>query len=399
MKIFEINSGNYGSTGNIALNIAKTARERGHEVKVAYRKSRSVIASNDEDEVLIGSSFFGLTHRIVGEYLGLEGCSSVIPTLKLIKQIKAFDPDVIHLHILHGWYLNLPLLFSFLSKFNKKVVWTMHDCWAFTGHCPHFQLAKCDKWKTGCENCTQYREYPYSRVDNSKFLYKLKKKYFTSISNLTIATPSSWIADLIKFSFLSEFETKVINNGIDLTVFKPSESDFRALNGIGDNQHSILGVAFDWSEKKGLDVFKKLANDLESDYKIVLIGTTEEIEADLPENIITVRKTENKKELASIYSSADLFLNPTREDTFPTVNMEALACGTPVLTFKTGGSPEIISDECGSVVECDDYEGLKNEVIRICKTKPYSEEACLNRAKAFDMNDKFKEYVKLYESI
>lgn len=399
MKIFEINSGNYGSTGNIMLNIAETARLSGHSVKVAYRQSRSVTANEKEEEIQIGNSFYGLTHRIIGEYLGLEGFGSIISTSKLIKEIKNFNPDIIHLHILHGWYLNLPLLFSFLAKYNKKVVWTMHDCWAFTGHCPHFEYVKCNKWQTGCRDCPQYREYPYSRIDTSKVLYKFKKKYFTSIKDLTIVTPSQWLADLIEKSYLQNAKIQVINNGIDLNVFKPVESNFIELNNINKNDNLILGVAFEWTDKKGIDIFKKLSNDLSDNYKIVLIGTTEETEKDLPRKIIKIRRTSSKDELASIYSSADLFVNPTREETFPTVNMEALACGTPVLTFKTGGSPEIIDKKCGSVVECDDYENLKSEIIRICETKPFLSFDCTDRAKSFDMNDKFKEYVKLYETI
>lgn len=381
------------------LNIAETAHRSGHKVKVAYRQSRSVTANINENEILIGNSFFGLVHRVFAELLGLEGCFSVIPTLKLIKEIKEFKPDIIHLHILHGWYLNFPILFSFLKKYNKPVVWTMHDCWAITGHCPHFEYFKCDKWKTGCKNCPQYRDYPYSRVDSSKFLYNLKKKYFTSIENLTIVTPSQWLADLIGSSYLKNSKIKVINNGIDLSIFKPQKSNFKELNSIEKYKYLILGVAFEWTEKKGIDIFKKLATDLSEDYKIVLIGTTEADERELPQNIIKVRRTSSKEELASIYASADLFVNPTREDTFPTVNMEALACGTPVLTFKTGGSPEILSDNCGSIVECDDYQKLKNEIKRICENKPFAPSACIERAELFEINDKFQKYVKLYEEM
>ncbi len=399
MKIFEINSGNYSSTGNIMLNIAKTARLSGHSVKVAYRQSRSVTANDNEDEIQIGNSFYGLTHRLIGEYLGLEGLGSVISTLKLIKEIKAFNPDIIHLHILHGWYLNLPLLFSFLAKYNKKVVWTMHDCWAFTGHCPYFQIVGCEKWLDACENCPQYREYPYSRVDNSKFMYKLKKEYFSSLKNLTIVAPSFWLSDLIKKSFFSEFEVRVIHNGIDLSVFRPLKNDFRAQNNISNDEYLILGVAFDWGVRKGIDIFKKLADDLPVNYKIVMIGTDESTEKELPENIIKIRKTKNQEALAEIYSAADLFINPTREEVLGLVNIEANACGTPVLTFKTGGCPECIDETSGFVTPCDDYENFKKEIIRICETKPFLKSDCVERAKSFDMNDKFKEYVKLYESI
>lgn len=399
MKIFEINSGNYGSTGNIMLNIAKAARENGHEVKVAYRQSRSVSGGNSENEILIGNSFYGLFHRVFAELLGFEGCFSLLPTLKLIKEIKSFNPDVIHLHILHGWYLNLPVFFKFLKEYNKPVVWTMHDCWAFTGHCPHFQIAGCEKWCNECKNCPQYREYPYSRVDNSKIMHKLKKKFFSSLENLTIVTPSLWLSDLVKKSFFSKFDVKVIHNGIDLAVFKPLTSDFRAHNNISNDEYLILGVAFDWGFRKGIDIFKKLAKELPQNFKIVMIGTDEMTEKELPDNIIKIRKTENQKALAEIYSAADLFVNPTREEVLGLVNIEANACGTPVLVFETGGCPECINKKSGQVISCDDYENFKKEIIRICESKPFLEDDCLSNSKRFDMNEKFKEYVELYESL
>ena len=397
MKIFEINSGNYSSTGNIMLNIAETARLSGHTVKVAYRQSRSVSASDSADEIQIGNSFFGLTHRLIGEYLGLEGFGSVFPTLKLIKQIKEFNPDIIHLHILHGWYINLPILFSFLRKIDVPVIWTMHDCWAFTGHCPYFDMVKCEKWKKNCCNCPSYRRYPYSKIDNSKFMHDFKKKYFLELNNLTIITPSEWLAGLVKQSFLQKYPVRVINNGINFDVFTPRKSSFREVNNISSEKNIILGVSFDWDERKGIDVFKKLSSELGDNYKIVLVGIDEYLEKELPDNILGINRTKNAEVLAEIYSSADLFVNPTREENFPTVNMEALACGTPVLTFKTGGSPEIINDKCGSVVDCNDYESMKKEIIRICETKPFSSDDCIERAKLFDMNNKFKEYVTLYE--
>lgn len=399
MKIFEINSGNYSSTGNIMLNIAKAAREKSHIVRVAFRKSRSVSAEKDENTVLIGNSLFGLFHRVLSELTGLEGFFSVIPTLNLIKEIKKFEPDIIHFHILHGWYINLPIFFRFLKKYKKPVIWTMHDCWAFTGHCPYFDLAKCEKWKNECKNCASYRNYPYSRLDNSKLMYKTKKKIFSDLTDLTIVTPSVWLSDLVKQSFLNKYPVKVINNGINLSVFNPKISDFREKNNIREDQFVILGVAFDWDERKGLDVFKKLANDLSDDFQIVLVGTNELIEKELPEKIVTIRKTKNAEILSEIYSAADLFVNPTREENYPTVNMEAIACGTPVLTFKTGGSPEILNEDTGRVVEYDNYEALLSAINDIYIQKPFSSRLCTEFAKKFDMNDKFSEYVELYEQI
>ena len=215
---------------------------------------------------------------------------------------------------------------------------------------------------------------------------------------MTIVTPSQWLADLVKKSFLKDYPVKVINNGIDLSVFKPTESDFRQKHGIGD-KYMLLGVADSWGARKGLDVFIELSNRLDAaKYQIVLVGTNEVVDKQLPDNIISVHRTQDQKELAGIYSAANLFVNPTREENYPTVNMESIACGTPVLTFRTGGSPEIPDETCGAVVDCDDIDALESEIIRITKEKPFSQEACLKRAEAFDKDKLFREYVDLYEN-
>lgn len=280
------------------------------------------------------------------------------------------------------------------------MIWTLHDCWSFTGHCPYFDIAHCDKWKTGCHNCPQYREYPQSLFDNSKFMWKLKKKWFTGVENMTIVTPSQWLADLVKQSYLKDYPVKVINNGIDLSVFKPADSDFREKYHISADKEILLGVAFGWGKRKGLDVFLELDKRLDAEkYQIVLVGTDDAVDKQLPENIISIHRTQNQQELAEIYSAADLFVNPTREENYPTVNMESIACGTPVLTFNTGGSPEIPDDTCGAVVPCDDVDAMEREIVRICRDKPFTKEVCLARAKAFDMNDRFEEYVELYKEV
>ena len=214
---------------------------------------------------------------------------------------------------------------------------------------------------------------------------------------MILVTPSQWLGNLAKESFLKDYPVKVINNGIDLSVFKPQESDFRGRYSLQDKK-VVLGVASSWDNSKGLDIFKELANRLDDSYRIVLVGLSGS-KQDLDEKIIAIKRTESKEELAEIYTAADLFLNPTRQDTYPTVNMEALACGTPVLTFKTGGSPEIIDQACGSVVDVNDIDAVEQEVIRICEEKPYSKEACLNKAKGFDMNDRFLEYIELYKEV
>lgn len=375
-------------------NTMDEAKKQGHSVWSFYSKWKNDDAVYD-DCFPFGSYFEHSIHIVLARLTGFNGCFTYFATKRLISKLKRIQPDIIHLHNLHFWSINLPLLFSYIKKHKIKTVWTLHDCWAFTGQCPHFAMAKCDKWKTGCGNCPQYRCYPESYVDRTKTMYKLKKKWFTGVSDMTIVTPSQWLCDLVKQSYLKDYPVKVINNGIDLNVFKPTESDFRAKYGLED-KYIVLGVASPWSERKGLDVFIELAKRLDDKYKIVLVGLSKEQNEGMPKNIIGIERTHNQTELAEIYSAADVFANPTREETFPTVNIESIACGTPVVTFDTGGSAEILDATCGSVVDCDDITALQSEVENICVGKLYGSDACINRAGYFDKNEKFMEYVKIY---
>jgi glycosyltransferase involved in cell wall biosynthesis len=395
MKIVEINMMAHGSTGKIMLQTADLARKNGHEVWVAYPDWSLTKNKEVENKILIGNRYSRMLHFCMTKITGFNGCFSYFSTKNFLRKIKKIKPDVIHLHNLHNAYINLPLLFKYIKKNNIKVLWTLHDCWAFTGQCAHFTIAKCDKWKTGCHHCKTYKEYPPSYVDRTKKMWKLKKKWFTGIKDATIITPSQWLGDLVKQSYLGEYPVKVINNGIDLSVFKPTESDFRKKHNL-ENKHILLGVALFWDYKKGLDVFIELSKRLDDRYQIVLVGTSDEVDKQLPNNIISIHRTQNQEELAEIYSTADVLLNPTREDTFPTVNIESLACGTPIVTFNTGGSPEIINETCGVVTEVNDVDHMEKAIRRICEEKPYSKEACVSRASNFDKDEKFKEYVELY---
>lgn len=258
------------------------------------------------------------------------------------------NPDVIHIHNVHGWFVNIPLLFNYFKDSNKPVVWTFHDCWPFTGHCPFYTLAGCDKWKKGCSECPKHRDYPMSLTGDSAFQYDLKKKVFTGIQNLTIVTPSKWLANEIGKSFQSKYNTVVINNGVDTAIFQPFKSLFRQRFGIED-KIILLGVAFDWGKRKGVQYFEMFEKDLDDRYQIVLVGVNKSQAKRLSDRFILIPSTQNQKELAEIYSAADVFVfvNPILEDNFPTVNIEALACGTPVVTFQTGGSPEAVDSSCG----------------------------------------------------
>ena len=396
MRIVQINAVPYGSTGRIMFQLADRVESDGGQALCTAGFTWQGCAR--EDFVPTGGLLSKTAHMYMARLTGRIGCFSVLPTRKLLKKMEQFQPDVIHLHNLHGWFVNLPMLFSWLKKHDIPVVWTLHDCWAMTGHCPHFAMAKCGKWKTGCGGCTQYRDYPRSLADHSAVMWKKKKKWFTGVKDLTIVTPSGWLADLVGESFLKDYPVQVIHNGIDLSVFRPADSGFRKDHHCED-KYILLGVAFDWGVRKGLDVFKALAGRLDDRFQIVLVGTNDNIDRELPENIISIHRTRDQKELAQIYSAADLFVNPTREDTLPTVNLESLACGTPVLTFRTGGSPECIDDTCGAVVACDDIDALEAGIRRIAAERPYTKEACMKRAEKFCKNQRFEEYIQRYRKV
>ena len=399
-RILSINSSCVGSTGKIMTGIMSAA-SKDYFVAVAYpflKANNEVKDSKINVFPICSYSYLRLSFHLT-KLFGKDGAFNYFHTRRLCKYILKNKFDIIHLHNLHTSFINYKYLFKFFKKYNIKIVWTLHDCWAFTGHCPHFVMEKCDKWKTGCYACPSYKNYPQSFFDNSKQMYSLKKKVFTQLDCLTIVTPSFWLARLVKESFLKDYPIKVIHNGIDLSVFHPIKSDFRRNNHIDESDYMLLGVAFDWGKRKGLDVFVTISKLLPDNYKIVLVGTNREIDKELPDKIISINKTHNQTELAKIYSAANLFVNPTREEVLGLVNIEALACGTPVLTFDTGGSPECIDETCGRIVACDDINSLVAEIINICEEKPFSSKACISRAKMFDKKDRFKDYLNLYKKL
>lgn len=398
MKIAQINIATNGSTGKIMRGIAEVAEARGH-LTHTYSPVRFVRGEKAAFPALKGHTYWGsrlesFWHYYGGTLLGRNGLFSRRGTKHLVKELKRFGPDVVHLHNLHAYCLHLPTLFRYLKTEQLPVVWTLHDCWAFTGNCPHFVVANCERWKTGCHHCPQPKTYPKMYVDTSKKMYRLKKHLFTALHNLTLVTPSAWLKDLAEQSFLAKHPVRVIHNGLDLSAFTPTISDVRDRYDL-HGKKIVLGVAAGWSTRKGLDVFVNLAKRLPDDYRVVLVGAG----TGGHEHITGIPRTEDQRELAALYAAADVFVNPTREDTFPTVNIEALACGTPVLTFRTGGSPECVDTTCGSVVDVDDVDALQREILRICEQAPYTPEACVRRAAQFDRHDRFEEYIQLYEEV
>ena len=399
MKVYFVNTVcGIGSTGKIVTSLLRMLKENGHEGRVAYGVGEAKTAEPGEMYRTV-SSWQYYSHNLLSRLTDGEGLFSKKQTEALVEDIRHYDPDVIHLHNLHGHYLNYEVLFRYLAESGKPVVWTLHDCWALTGHCTHFAAVNCDQWKTQCKSCGQLRQYPqcYTR-GNVRSNYRRKQAAFTGVPKMHLVTPSRWMADVAGESFLKDYPVKVIHTGIDLSVFRPTESGFRKKYHCED-KFVLLGTAFDWTDRKGLDVFITLAQKLDERYKIVLVGTSEAVDKRLPENVISVHRTQDQRELAEIYTAADLFVNPTREEALGLVNLEALACGTPVLTFRTGGSPECIDETCGCVVDCDDVDALEAQIRRIEKMRPFTSEACVKRAAEFNANDRFEEYIKLYEDV
>lgn len=397
MKVLQINSVcGIGSTGRIATDIHEMLLSKGHESKIAFGRGNPI---NCEDPIKIGTDKDVYAHVAKTRIFDKHGQGSKRATENFIKKIETWNPDVIHLHNIHGYYINIEILFQYLKRANKPVVWTLHDCWSFTGHCTHFDYIGCEKWKTGCYNCPQKKEYPRSiLLDNSKDNYLLKKKLFTGINNLTIVTPSKWLANLVKTSYLKKYPVKVINNGIDLDIFKPTNSDFKKLNNL-QNKYIILGVANVWNQQKGLDFFIELNNYLLTDEKIVLVGLSNKQAKRLPEDMIGITRTENIDELVKIYSDADMYVNFTLEEVFGLTNVEAAACGIPVVSFDSGGCSEVINEFTGKIVMKNDFTRAVKE-IRNLRHNPLNQELQLEYIrKNFNKNDIYNKYIDLYNSI
>lgn len=401
MKIFQISSEvNTGSVGRIAEQIGEQVLAQGWESYIAY--GREGLKSSSKT-IKIGNKISIIKHGILTRITDRHGFGSKKETLDLIENIKEINPDIIQLQHLHGYFINIEILCDFLAKSNIPVVWTFHDCWAFTGHCAYYDFVSCDKWLTQCQSCPQKHEYPKSSfIDNSFENFNDKKKLFNSIKDLTIVPVSNWLGEETSKSFLKSHRVSVIHNGIDLEKFTIQDNylEIKDKYNIRD-KFLILGVASPWNNRKGLKFFIELSKKLSSSYQILLVGLNKQQIERLPSNIIGIERTENIKQLAELYSAADVFINPTLEDTFPTTNLESLACGTPIITFNTGGSPEAVDDNTGIIVDKGDVEGLEN-AIKIIKSKGenFYQKVCRERAEnLFDKKNNFEKYIDLYKEI
>ena len=399
MKVLQINIAvNKGSTGRIAEDIGATLLSKGHESYIAAAET----SQDSQSQVIpVGHVVDRKIHGLQSRLFDRHGFGSEWATKKLIQKIKLIDPDLIHLHNIHGYYLNIQVLFCYLKQIQKPVIWTFHDCWPITGHCAYFDRVDCKRWEVQCYECPLKKRYPSSwLLDQSKRNYLDKKSLFNGLNELLIVTPSNWLAGHIPKSFLKNYPVKTVNNGIDLEVFKPTMAK-EVHKKYDIKGHIILGVASVWDKRKGLDDFVKLNELIPDDYQIVLVGLNSKQIKQIPDSIIAIERTENIIQLAELYAAATVFVNPTYVDNFPTTNLESLACGTPVITYHTGGSAEAIDERTGIALDKGDVKGIVDAIRTISQdSSDYSQELCRNRAERLYLNtDRYLDYLDLYNEL
>lgn len=391
-KLLQLNECLNFSTGKIAQSIGEAAMRNGWGSYIAYSSRESLVPCKSK-VIEVGSKIDPYIHYAENLLLDREGLSSRCATKKLVEQIKAIHPDVVQLHSLHDHWLNYKILFEYLNTTDIQVVWTFHDCWAMTGHCMHFVTKNCDRWKTGCHDCLMKGEYPKSLVDRSRKNWELKKSLFAGCKNLSVVACSDWIADFARESFLKDKRILTIHNGVDLSIFKPQSKT-------ESKRFKIIAVSSPWYPAKGeLDIYKLRSILSDEDFEIIMVGLSANQMKKLPAGIKGIQRTHNVNELAKLYSDSDVLINPTYADTFPTVNLEALACGTPVITYRTGGSPEAVDEKTGIVVEQGNVGALA-EAIHTIKESPLSSADCRKRAEEhFDKDKCFEKYIDLYNDL
>lgn len=399
-RLVEINAAcNSGGTGRIAEKVGVLAKNAGWEV--LYVHGARYVYPSQLQTLCVQPRGLDYLHYGLSLLTGHHGLFSYLTTQRLIRHLRRFQPDIVHLHNVHGYYLNYKLLFRYLRETDIPVVWTWHDCWPMTGHCACYstETGTCTLWKTGCHDCPKRMEYPRAIVDSSKSDFQLKKQLFCAIDKLTIVPVSYWMERNVQQSFLKDKPICVIRNGINLQIFYPREnrSALRKKWGIEQSKYVLLGVATQWNMRKGYPDILSLAQI--TNCQLILVGLTKQQCATLPAGIIGIEHTESQEELAQLYSLADLFVNPTYSDTFPTTNLEALACGTPVLTYDTDGSPETLDEQVGVVVKRGNQQGLQ-EAIRQLQTHPLDREACAKYARErYNGDTCFSPYLQLFKQL
>ena len=383
-----------GSVGRIVSDLYHGAIQNGHECKIAYaRGGIGDIPENDtyricdETEVKIHA---GLT-RLFGNTAFYFSRT----TSRFCKWISQYNPDIVHLHGVYGYYLNMATLFSYLAEKNMRVISTLHSCWDFTGHCCYFDYSGCEQWKTGCKKCKQKASYPKSSfLDNTAYNYTRKKTAYDRLHRCTIVTPSEWLMKYVEKSFLGIHRIVVINNGVDRKAFHPYPSKTSKVSSI---KPVIISVANIWDNRKGWNDIVELSYYCRDKAQLIVVGVSAEQKKALSEGTLAISRTESKEELAQLYSDATVFFNPTYEDNYPTVNLEAVSCHTPIVTYDTGGSPEIFKyGNWGRVIKKKDYGCLLDYAEKVFKKQimfDFSNDSSLSNEKMVE------KYISLYTDI
>lgn len=391
------------STGRIMRELGELAQAAGWESYIAYSRARDGVPTHSSKLVPVGNGLDLLLHWLATRLFDAHGLMSRCATRQLIRRIREIDPDVVHIHNVHGYFLHYPLLCNFLSERGKPVIWTVHDCWLFTGHCYHYAAAGCDRWQTECHHCPQKRAFPTSwLLDRSRRNFAAKQKAIGGIRNLTLVTVSDWMRREVGKSFLKDKTCRIIHNGIDLDVFQPRPgTDVRSRYGIPAGPF-VLAVASIWLPEKGIPDLVRLRELLDPGVSLVIVGRLgAEQTSTFPAQVITIPRTSDATALAELYSEAAALVNPTWQDNYPTVNLEAIACGTPVVTYRTGGSIESITPDTGFVVQQGDVVSLSACIRHILERgKEHFTGPCREYAlRHFSRTDRFQDYIRLYEDL
>ena len=399
MKVLQINSVcGIRSTGRICTDLAQVLEQQGHACRIAYGRE-TVPAQYRRFAVRIGNELGVRLDGVQTRLFDNAGFHSAAATKRFLAWVKEYDPDVIHLHNLHGYYIHIGLLFEYLKESGKPVVWTLHDCWPFTGHCAHFAAQGCQKWQRECNKCPLRGEYPASLFfDNSRNNYRRKKDLFKGLAQMQIVTPSDWLGNCIGQSFLGNYPVTTIRNGVDLSLFRAEKSEFIHRYGL-ETKRIVLGVASAWSKHKGLDAFYRLAELLGEGYQVVLVGLTPAQMETVPSNVLGIQRTDSIQELAQIYAAAYVHVSMSREETMGMTLIEANACGTPVIVFDSTALPEIVTQKTGVVLQ----EHTAEAVAEVLRETDFSKEkyaaACISHAQGFAKNEMYAKYIELYRSM
>jgi putative colanic acid biosynthesis glycosyltransferase len=395
MKILQINTtANRGSTGRITEWLGHTFLDAGHDSCIVYGRHE---ARSRSELMRVGGPLDLVGHGLVSAALSRHGFGSLRATRQACRSIKAWNPDVVLLHNLHGYYIHIEFLFDFLSSLECPILWTLYDCWAFTGHCTYFDDVGCTRWQTRCHNCPKLHKYPYSfGWDRTTRNFEDKRLIFNMPICMELLVHSDWLAGLVRKSYLNKYPLHVSPSGVDLSIFHPGAS---TRSPMWPGKKIILGVASRWDARKGLDDLLALAKRFPPDHLVIIVGWSKGSRKDMPSNVMPISRTDSIHELAAYYARADVFVNPTYQDNFPTVNLEALACGTPVVTYRTGGSPEAIDDKTGVVVDKGDLDGLLRAVQSVlAHPRAAWRASCRRRAeRLYNKEDRYADYLRIVE--